>query len=532
MKKLLIILLLIILSGCQVQTKEFEVMNEEVEIVNLGETIALQDNIVWKSQNEQIIKINDNVATAVSQGITDIYNSTNNEKITVYVTAKVKDIYIIGDNNLQLNETTYLSANVVPSIISQEVLWESNDPTVVSINANGMVRAVGEGLATIVATSNVDKSFSKEFSIKVKNGTSLIQIDDLLQNKLIQNTLKISESKGLFKPLIDAASASVIGVSNYLESINGLTLSGIGSGVIYKRQTILYDGTTTDELLLKNVKSFKYYVITNRHVIAEADVLKIYYQDNKAEIEAKLIQYDDKEDLAVLTFETPLYFPVAKLGDSNQIRTGELILAIGHSQGYEYFNSTTMGIISFTNRYMSSDTNNDTLNDWDAQYIQHDAPINGGNSGGPIINLKGEVIGINTVKLSALNVDNLGFSIPINLVKEIVQLLEQGKRPVRAVLKVTVVDVKYIVNYPGTYPEYKIPENLDYGFYIKDVEVGGIAYAAGLLPGDIVIKFNHVEMRYSYILRAEISKFLIGSGDIVEMEIYRDNKIMKINVVY
>ena len=242
------------------------------------------------------------------------------------------------------------------------------------------------------------------------------------------------------------------------------------------------------------------------------------------------MQYDDKIDLAVLKFESKIYFPVAKIGDSDAIEKGEFIVSIGNGTSKQYYHSSSFGVISAVKRYINTDTNGDGLNDWDSEYIQHDASINECDSGGAIINLKGEIIGINSTKISSLTFNNMAFAIPIKAVMEIVKQLEVGHRPQRATLGVQILDISAYWQspdiYQAEYPGINIPEHIRFGFYINVVDKGGVADKAKVQVGDIMLEFNHVEIRYSYQVRAELGKFLIGSGQIAEIKVYRNGEII------
>lgn len=519
MKKLLIILLLLLLVGC-VQKKEIEFSYDEVKVINIGEMTRLDtlEDDKWLSDDENIIKIEDDLAWAVGAGLTYVRNNSDEKVVTFYVTTNIKSMTISGPRNVKVGEEITLNAVIAPSLIDQNVIWESLDETIATVN-DGKVTGISVGLVTIKVTSIHDKTYSTNYQV-------LVSADDKPLDAIVEETrrnevVKINNQSGYFYPLIQSNYNSVVGISIY--NINN-ALAGIGSGVIYKRI----------EHPSSNSKKYQYFVITNRHVIKDARDIKIHTAIQEEEFQATLVEYDDQVDIAVVTFLCDYYFPVIKVGNSDEINAGEIIMTIGHPRGYEYFNSITLGIVSYPTRYMSSDTDDDGVSDWDAEYIQHDAAINEGNSGGPVINLNGEVIGINTVKIASYNIDNMGFAIPMNLVMEIVELLEQGKKPKRAKLGVTVISVKDILISRAAYAAQGIviPDDLTYGFYINEVLPTGIAYQAGIQKNDILITFNNVPMVYSHILRAEISKFIIGSGEVVPIEVYRQGQKITLYVTF
>jgi serine protease Do len=293
---------------------------------------------------------------------------------------------------------------------------------------------------------------------------------------------------------------------------------------------------TTTLVNSENVKEFEYYVITNKHLVQQYNNINVYLGEEIGEVPATVIEYDDKIDLAVLKFRSRYFFPVCKIGNSKETEKGEFIVSIGNGQGKELFKSYTFGVVSGVQRYVSTDTDGDGVSDWDSEYIQHDAALNECDSGGAIINMKGEIIGINSTKISSSKYNNMSFAIPINLVMEIVSQLEQGIRPKRATLGVSIIDVTaYHQNtqyYQQVYPNMIISKDIKYGFYVTEVDDSGVAYKAGVQPGDIIVMLNNVELKYSYQVRAELGKFIIGSGDIAEMVVIRNNERVTLYIVF
>jgi len=146
------------------------------------------------------------------------------------------------------------------------------------------------------------------------------------------------------------------------------------------------------------------------------------------------------------------------------------------------------------------------------------------------------VIGINSTKISDIRVDNMGFAIPSNLVLNIVSLLEQGIRPQRAKIGVTIVSVKAILMNPDRYSDpstynYTLPEGITYGMVVFEVNEG-VAKDAGILKYDIIQEFNGVQTNFSYEIRSEISKFMLGSGDTAEVKVYRDSSVVTLTFVF
>ena len=196
------------------------------------------------------------------------------------------------------------------------------------------------------------------------------------------------------------ADASVVGVSTYLGN-SGVAL---GTGVVYRFDAV------ADE----------YYLVTNEHVIEGGDNYRIVFADGTY-VAGDLLGADAVIDIAVLKFsgaDLPDTIAAAPLGVSADVIPGALVLACGHPRGYDFFGSLTMGVIAGVNR--------DVGGDGVVLYLQHDASINSGNSGGPLYDLEGEVIGINVSKFASTDIEGMGFAIPIDTVKTVIETYDPG----------------------------------------------------------------------------------------------------------
>ena len=524
MKKILILIILLIgLVGCNITELDFDY--KEIIQINIGDSYTL-DSYDYESSNTNIISIDEKEAKAVGTGFVEVKNSF--KKISFYVTNNVLSVKINKVSNMKIGQSVNLSGVVIPSVLDQKIIFTSNDPSVAKIENNKLI-AVSSGIATITGTSFLDNSKTDSFIVFVNQIE--FSLEDELREIYKSEEIILSADSNYFSGIIEPVSSSVVGITGYV----GSKSEASGTGFIYKRIGYDVDNLPTQT----NPMYYEYYVLTNRHVIIDYDKFGLVYDITKPEIDLQLIQYDDKVDVAVMKFTSQLYFPIVKFGDSDEVKTGEFVFAFGHPDSFNFFNTVTLGVISYPERYLSDDTDNDGTNDWDSLYIQHDAAINPGNSGGPLVNLKGEVIGINTLKIASISIEDMGFSIPINLVLELLTYLEKGITPQRVVLGVSVISVKAILENPSYYqvnvPEIVlslIPSDIEFGFYITNVEVGKLGHITGIKEDDILYKFNGVELRYSYILRAEINKYVVGSGEIVEIEVYRNGELIKLEVKY
>lgn len=244
------------------------------------------------------------------------------------------------------------------------------------------------------------------------------------------------------------------------------------------------------------------YIVTNQHVIDNATEISVILNSGE-EYSAKLVGQDTKTDIAVLKIDTDKELTAATLGDSSAVEVGELAVAIGNPLGQEFAGTTTQGIISAVNRTMTIE--NRTYN-----LLQTDAAINSGNSGGALINQYGEVIGINSVKLSQTGVEGLGFAIAISEVKPIIDdLISNGYVKGRPLVGITVAETRY-------------------GLFVSGVSAGTGAEAAGLKEGDMISKVDGQAVKSS----EELNKIRDTKkpGDTLKFTIMRDGELKDVDV--
>ncbi len=237
-----------------------------------------------------------------------------------------------------------------------------------------------------------------------------------IYNKTYDVSIHIDEFEELVEAAIEKASSGVISVGAYKGTMFTPRLDGTGSGVIYEGIAILNDGTEIDLESSKShqdVAYYTYYVITNQHVIQGSNIIRVYLGHDTNEINATLVRASSSDDLAILTFSSSLFIKPLEFADSDDVKRGTFVIAIGSPEGYEFHGTASFGIISYANRYVDEDGTKKL-------YMQTDASINPGNSGGALINLKGEVIGINTMKLVEEEIEGMGFAIPSNIVKQFI----------------------------------------------------------------------------------------------------------------
>lgn len=346
-----------------------------------------------------------------------------------------------------------------------------------------------------------------------------------IYNKSYNVEIDIRDFENAVQAAIEKADPAVVGVHNY-----SLGNTKLGSAVVYKSIAILTDNSEIpgiDTMNRDDVKIYRYFAVTNRHVVENANTIKVYFGEEDDEVLAKIMEVDPQVDLAVIRFDYQKYIQPLEFADSDQLKKGSFAIALGNPSGY--YGSATFGIISYPKRYIP-EKNQAGIIDWEAEYIQHDVAINPGNSGGPLINLEGQIIGINTMKFVDEEIDNMGFSIPSNLVLQIIPLLEQGIKPQRPKLGVQIREIRGMDQ--QLRQTYNIPEHIDYGLYVSIVDENSLAEKANIKVNDIILYFNGVKIRFTYQLRTELNKFTVGSGEEVEVVVYREGKEITLKVTF
>ncbi len=285
---------------------------------------------------------------------------------------------------------------------------------------------------------------------------------------------------------------SVVVVNNYQ---NG-RLSGYGSGFVYKKDS-------------------KYgYIMTNNHVVDGASEIKITLTSGD-EIEAKVLGTDSYMDIAVVRISADKVLGVAEIGDSSKSKVGDTVFTVGTPVSTEYAGTVTKGIISGENREITV-TNNGSQYMMEA--IQIDASINPGNSGGPLVNINGEVIGVNSVKLVESSVEGMGFAIPIEVAMSQVEKLEKGEAIERPLIGVSLYDLDSASYYNSSLKT----DGIKSGVIVNEVQSGSDAESAGLQKNDIITKVDGTTVKSSAHLKYLLYKHNLG--DSIKLTISRDGK--------
>jgi S1-C subfamily serine protease len=306
----------------------------------------------------------------------------------------------------------------------------------------------------------------------------------------------------MFERVVDAVGPAVVTVVNKLDPQQGFGGEASGSGVVIDA---------------------KGYIVTNNHVVANNSALQVIFSDGRT-VNATLVGSDDISDLAVLKVDGTVP-GVATLGDSSKLRPGQMVVAIGSALG-DFQNTVTTGVISGLNRKLQRD-NGIPMED----LIQTDAAINHGNSGGPLLDLQGEVIGINTAVVRASGqgdvAEGLGFSIPVNTVKTITsQLIAKGRVPRPYLGANTRLVTPAMASYFGLRDE--SGKLLDHGVVVVSVTPGSPAETVGLRVGDVVLDINGQQIDETNVLANILTHFAVN--DQVTLTVVRNSQTIKVPV--
>ena len=373
---------------------------------------------------------------------------------------------------------------------------------VVAALGGGYLAATDDGINTNTSTGMIDKDTGEvvttNVSVDVTSDVTeaVAKVEDAVVSVVNMQSQSSNGFGGAFE------------TDESMQEEGSLETAGEGSGVIYKK-----DNDTA-------------YVVTNNHVIDGSDAIEVILKDG-TKVEAELVGTDIWTDLAVLSIPAEKVTTVATFGDSDALKVGEPSIAIGSPLGTNFASSVTQGIISAKNRSVETDITGDGVVDWEVTALQTDAAINPGNSGGALINIAGQVIGINSMKISSDTVEGMGFAIPSNDVVSIINQLETKGEVVRPVLGISLLDLTEISEQQQE-SVLKLPEEVSSGVVVGEVQPGSAAEIGGLKQYDVIVKFNDVEVTDSISLRKEIYASELGKE--IEIEFYRNGKLQTATV--
>lgn len=320
-------------------------------------------------------------------------------------------------------------------------------------------------------------------------------VKNITTSELVENSISSSVDKVYGSTVVITA------------SVNGKQKS-TGTGFIYKKSGKLA------------------YIMTNNHVIEGADAVQIEFNDSDKRIDAKIVGGDKYADIAVLTIEDNDSYKVVEVGNVDELKLGDTIFTVGSPMGVNYKGSVTKGILSGKDRMVDVSLNNSTVTDYYMKVIQIDAAVNPGNSGGPLCDVSGKVIGIISLKIVQSEVEGMGFAIPIQDAIKYASIIETGKEVTRPYVGVGMLDLTN--EYYLWQNRIMIPDGVDNGVAVVSIEKGSPAEKAGLKKGDIIVKLGEEDISSIAEFRYELYKYEVGNK--VKISFYRDNKIKDVTI--
>ena len=326
----------------------------------------------------------------------------------------------------------------------------------------------------------------------------------LQSTNMAQTVEKVEENSTTIADTVERVTQSVVGISK---------LKNAGSSIL--------GASTEEELGLGTgiIISEKGYILSNSHVTGEKHSVCYVTLDTGVTYDGKVVWADSNLDLSITKINAK-NLKSANLGNSSSIRAGEIVYAIGNPIGFEFRRTVTSGIISATNRTIKIEENG--TQSYMSDLIQTDATINPGNSGGPLILANGEVIGINTVKISSA--EGIGFAVPINVVKQIIQSYQETDNYEEAFIGISAYD-KEVIPYLSTFAT-----TFDKGIYVVQITPNGPASKTELKEGDIINTIDGEELNTMNELREYI--YTKKPGDMVKLGITRGkiNKTIEVTL--
>ena len=337
----------------------------------------------------------------------------------------------------------------------------------------GLIGAVVGALLVVFTIPTLSNVGLLPYSVEPTNGVAVKERKG--DKSAIIQDVSLEVETGITQA-VEKAGDAVVGITNlqsssfWLDQQKGNQEAGTGSGVIYKKA------------------GDKAYIVTNNHVIEGADQLEVTLADG-TKIPARMVGTDPWTDLAVIEVNSSPIKTIAEFGDSDALKAGEPVIAIGNPLGLGFSGSVTSGIISGLERMIPVDLNNDGKEDWQVEVLQTDAAINPGNSGGALINIAGQVIGINSMKIAQEAVEGIGLSIPINTAIPIIEDLEKFGEVKRPTMGISLRNLTEIASY-HQHETLLLPDEVKEGVIIESVLRNSPAHVAGLQELDVIVEMD------------------------------------------
>ena len=357
---------------------------------------------------------------------------------------------------------------------------------------------------------------------KGKNGAGVILVVSILlsficgmlgayiisQTVSVEQVVKNITTSELVENSISSSVDKVYGSTVIIMSYSNNKQISTGTGFVYKRAGKLA------------------YILTNNHVVDGADSVKIEFNDSSESIDAKIIGGDQYADIAVLTIPDNDDITAVEIGDNETLKLGDTIFTVGNPMGITYKGTVTKGILSGKDRLVEVSISNSNTSDYYMKVMQIDAAVNPGNSGGPLCDVSGKVIGIISLKIVQDEVEGMGFAIPIEDALKYAGIIETGKEIVRPYIGISMLDLTN--EYYLWQNRVTVPDGIDEGVAVVTVEANGPADKAGFKKNDIIVAINDSKTTSLAEFRYELYRHEVGEK--VEITYYRDGKMRKATV--
>ena len=350
------------------------------------------------------------------------------------------------------------------------------------------------------------------------------------QTNTVQAQGTASEFEETIMKAVEKAKDSVVSIQNYQKESQQNNLYGYGTGG--ENQVDLEDPSASQKLagegsgVIYKIDGDTAYLVTNNHVVENADSLKVKLADGTTE-DGELVGRDAVSDLAVVKISSKNVKSAIKFADSDATKVGSIAIAIGSPLGSKFSNSVTQGIISGQSRIVPMDLNKDGQADIETTLIQTSAAINPGNSGGALLNKDGDLVGINSSKFSNVDVEGMGFAIPSKEVQRVIAQLEKDGKVTRPLIGIRQNDLANITSRSKT-EILKLKSDQTDGVVVTDTVKGSPAETAGLKKYDVITKIGDKEIKNILELRRELYAYNVG--DKVELTVLREGKETKVQV--
>lgn len=367
------------------------------------------------------------------------------------------------------------------------------------------VKSLFKGLAFILVAAFsggvtsyylIEKRYDSISRLVMPNNPSLLEQKNT-------TTASIILPKNTITRVAEAVGPTVVGISNNADTFFGTQLQSAGSGIIFDKRG---------------------YILTNYHLIQDADSVSVKLPASNKVFDAKFIGAEPSRDIAVIKIEAD-NLPVARFGDSSNAKIGDIAIAVGNPLGHDFPGSVTAGIISGINRQIEmEEQKTGKLTTYNV--FQTDAAINPGNTGGPLCNELGEIIGINSLRTKSPSVEGMGIAVTINEATEVVKKLIDEKSVDTA--GGTSEGSPLILGITGE-PAATEEDIGVQGVYIIDVEAGSGADKAGIRPADIIVEVASIKVIDSLQIQESLKNYKVG--DKIKVKLWRSGKYMNVEVV-